>query len=117
MQPITPYCGEAPAPGAAAWDWGPVLLAGLVVFFGAHLWSIRNEARWTAMAAGVGWLVATAALVSPLCNLSVALFSARVGQHMILALVAAPLLALALPFRDHTPGGVWATSAIFAIAL
>ena len=41
----------------------------------------------------------TAALISPLCALSVSLFSARVGQHMILLLVAAPLLALARPRR------------------
>jgi putative membrane protein len=36
----------------------------------------------------------TLALVSPLCNLSVALFSARIAQHVILTLVAAPLLVL-----------------------
>jgi putative membrane protein len=41
-----------------------------------------------------GWLVLAAAFLSPLCNLSVALFSARVGQHMLVTLVALPLLAL-----------------------
>jgi putative membrane protein len=47
-----------------------------------------------------GWLVATTALVSPLCALSVALFSARVAQHMVLILIAAPLIALSLPSRQ-----------------
>lgn len=46
-----------------------------------------------------GLLVASAALISPLCNLSVALFSARVTQHMSLTLVAAPLVALGRPER------------------
>nr|WP_256515202.1 cytochrome c oxidase assembly protein [Alsobacter ponti] len=39
-----------------------------------------------------GWLALALALVSPLCNLGVALFSARVAQHVAIALVAAPLL-------------------------
>lgn len=50
----------------------------------------------------VGWYftglaVTAAALISPLCALSVALFSARVGQHMVLALLAAPLVAAGRP--------------------
>jgi putative membrane protein len=45
-----------------------------------------------------GWLVALIALISPLCALSVALFSARIGQHMALTLVAAPLMARGLAF-------------------
>ena len=39
---------------------------------------------------GDGWLVAAAAFTSPLCALSVSLFSARIAQHMILVLIAAP---------------------------
>jgi putative membrane protein len=41
--------------------------------------------------------LAAAALVSPLCALSVSLFAARITQHMLLLLVAAPFIALALP--------------------
>nr|WP_281351563.1 cytochrome c oxidase assembly protein [Propylenella binzhouense] len=47
-----------------------------------------------------GLAIAGLALVSPLCNLSVALFSARVAQHIVLTLVAAPLVALGLPARS-----------------
>jgi putative membrane protein len=57
---------------------------------------LRREApaRHEQICFALGWIVLTLALVSPICNLSVALFSARVGQHMILSLVAAPLLVL-----------------------
>jgi len=50
--------------------------------------------RQEQMCFALGWAILTVALISPICNLSVALFSARVGQHMILTLVAAPLLVL-----------------------
>ena len=46
----------------------------------------------------LGWIIAAAALISPLCPLSVSLFAARVGQHMILTLIAAPLVAAGRPF-------------------
>jgi putative membrane protein len=45
------------------------------------------------------WLVLFFAFVSPLCALTSALFSARVLHHVLLAAVAAPLLAWALPVR------------------
>lgn len=44
-----------------------------------------------------GWLITILALVSPLCPLSVSLFAARVAQHMILTLVAAPLVVAGRP--------------------
>jgi putative membrane protein len=94
-----PYCGSPPGPGALLhrFNWDPVLLASLLVLCAGHWWTLRRDPlRHYALA---GWLVAAAALVSPLCALSVALFSARVGQHMILILIAAPLIALALPSR------------------
>ncbi|HEX4507566.1 MAG TPA: cytochrome c oxidase assembly protein [Alphaproteobacteria bacterium] len=45
--------------------------------------------------AGLG--VLAAAFVTPLCNLSVALFAARSVQHVLMLLVAAPLLVIGLP--------------------
>lgn len=44
-----------------------------------------------------GWLVLAVALISPLCNLTSALFSARVAQHLLVIQVAAPLFVLAWP--------------------
>jgi putative membrane protein len=44
-----------------------------------------------------GWGLGAAALITPLCALSVSLFSARISQHMLLETVVAPLIALGLP--------------------
>jgi putative membrane protein len=52
---------------------------------------LEKVAFWT------GWAITTLALVSPLCPLSVSLFAARVGQHMILTLIAAPLVVAGRP--------------------
>jgi putative membrane protein len=73
----------------------PVLIGLLAAAALMHLWYLpRREGR---SLAGLGWAVASLALISPLCALSVSLFSARVGQHMVLILCAAPLLAIATP--------------------
>lgn len=78
-------------------NWDPILLGILLVLCAGHWWFFRRHPlRHYALA---GWLFATGALVSPLCALSVALFSARIAQHMVLVLVAAPLIALGLPPR------------------
>jgi putative membrane protein len=63
--------------------------------------------------------VATVAFVSPLCALSVALFSARVGQHMILVLLAAPLIASALPRSTNSskPANLWISAVFFFASL
>jgi putative membrane protein len=44
-----------------------------------------------------GWLTLAAALISPLHELGESLFSAHMGQHELLMVVAAPLLAWARP--------------------
>lgn len=103
-----PYCGAPPVPGSLwqQWNLDPILIAILMavaVFYGYG--RRLSEQRGKARAAGwtqpiyfyTGWLIATLAFISPLCALSVALFSARVGQHMILVLVAAPLIMLGRP--------------------
>jgi len=90
-----PYCGTPPAPGEllSRFNLDPVLIAVLIALALLHVYAIRT-ARARALAAA-GWAIAAAALISPLCALSVALFSARIAQHMILLLVAAPLIAAA----------------------
>lgn len=95
----------------------PVLITVLVAATLTHVFSAARGRRGYAIS---GWLVASAAFVSPLCALSVALFSARIGQHMVLLLVAAPLLALALPSRNSRSsggGGLWAAGGAFLVAL
>lgn len=113
-----PYCGLAPFPGGAGWNLDPALLGILSALGGLGAWGLR-VAGWARQAAfGAGWLILTLALVSPLCSLSVALFSARVGQHLVVTLVAAPLLAFAAGRRPlwHA-AGVTLPALAFAVAL
>ena len=98
-------------------NWDPLLLASLLLLCASHWWTLRRDPlRHYALA---GWLVATAALVSPLCALSVALFSARVAQHMVLILIAAPLIALSLPSRQPSQSciALGASGLLFFLAL
>jgi putative membrane protein len=92
-----PYCGTPPSPETllSRFNLDPVLIAALVAAATLH-WLYRRS-REGGYLAGAGWAVTTLALISPLCALSVSLFAARVGQHMLLILCAAPLLALATP--------------------
>lgn len=98
---IIPCCGSRPLPDAILppWNLDPILIACLA----AVAFAYTVGARYLDRSGGVftrgaqaafyaGWAVATATLLSPLCALSVSLFAARVVQHMILALIAAPLL-------------------------
>lgn len=108
MDPI-PYCGEPPLPGAVPWNLDAALILALAALLGLG-W--RRAASRPALVAGVA--VLAAALLSPLCALAVALFSARVAQHVVLLLVAAPLLALAFP-RPAPPA--WAAALGAAVVL
>ncbi|ODA66767.1 Cytochrome c oxidase caa3 assembly factor [Methyloligella halotolerans] len=128
-----PYCGTAPEPGGAVWNLDPILITVLMAFAAAYAIGYARRIdpganRTSALSFAIGWTILTLALISPLCNLSVALFAARVGQHMILALIAAPLiiagradimLARAVRGLSETPG--WAEFAIgtvgFALAV
>jgi putative membrane protein len=99
---FVPYCGAPPMPGHVAWNTDPVLIGALLAIAVVYAAGCRgknapNRRQRALFVAGLA--IAGAALVSPLCNLSVALFSARVAQHMVLILVAAPLIALGRPER------------------
>lgn len=94
---IGSYCGSAPvaATWSSRWNMDPVLIALLLLAAVAMTRLAPPERR-------VGWLaigVLGIAFLSPLCALSVALFSARTLHHLLLIGVAAPLLALAWPNR------------------
>jgi putative membrane protein len=117
--PSIPYCGTPPAPGEllTRFNLDPVLIGMLLLMAVGHRALVRDpNLRTRALA---GWAVAAAAFVSPLCALSVALFSARVVQHMILVLVAAPLIAAALPasIARTSAQRLWITTAVFFAAL
>lgn len=96
----TPYCGSPPTIETLLWRWNldPVLLATLIGIAIIYYITCRRErTKQQGWLFGLGWLVTSLALVSPLCALSVSLFTARVGQHMILTLIAGPLVSLGLP--------------------
>ncbi|WP_338664887.1 cytochrome c oxidase assembly protein [Pararoseomonas sp. SCSIO 73927] len=107
-----PFCGLPPLPGEAGWNTSPllagVLLAGLLIG-----WRPAADRRLFL----VGWAVLAATLVSPLCSLAVALFSVRVGQHLLIMLVAAPLIAAAFRARPAGPGALALSAALLAVAL
>ncbi len=101
--------GQPPAPhdlwGAWNWDAGPLLGLGLVGFVYLRglraVWQSAGAGRGVsarqALAFAAGWAALALALLSPLDALSGALFSAHMLQHILLMLVAAPLLVLGLP--------------------
>jgi putative membrane protein len=98
-----------------------VLIAFLLLTVGLYAFGMVRlpgpPARVRRMCFYAGWTVVTAALISPLCALSVSLFSARVGQHMVLALLAAPLVAFGLPRPRSLPIGPFGAAMAFALLL
>jgi putative membrane protein len=115
-----PYCGTAPAPGEllARFNLDPILITALLAVGFLHMYASRTPRERACAAAG--WCTAAAALVSPLCALSVALFSARIAQHMILLLVSAPLIALAWPPSNRERGDgilLYGSAGVFLVCL
>lgn len=100
---VVPYCGTPPIPGEwlTAWNRDPVLLgvfaAALLLLMGLSRRHAGDGVRHRPLCLMAGWLVLAVALISPLCNLTSALFSARVAQHLLVIQVAAPLFVLAWP--------------------
>lgn len=108
------YCGPAPTPETLLTAWNADVVA-LCLFGGLMLAHLRlhggesGRAGRRPLAAALAVLLAL--FLSPLCALTVALFSARVAHHVLLVAVAAPLLALAFPrsapqladSRQHLP--------------
>jgi putative membrane protein len=109
-QPIDlAYCGPAPVPAqvGTSWNLDPVLLGALGAMTALYFWRGGTTAAQQRAFLGAQ-AVLVVAFVSPLCALSVALFSARIGHHMLMVAVAAPLLAYALP---RSVPGRWLTAA------
>lgn len=91
-----------------AWSWEPGILTGLALQVGAYLACVGPLRRWFPGSARVprqqvqlfllGVLVLFIALVSPLGILSDGyLFSAHMLQHLLVTLIAPPLLLLGTP--------------------
>ena len=89
------------------WNWEPMVLLGLALaawIYGRGvraLWRRAGAGRGIrygeAVAFGAGLMALFAALISPLDGLSAALASAHMVQHLVLILIAAPLLVLGAP--------------------
>ena len=98
---VVAYCGLPPSPVEiwTRWRLDPVVLSVLFAWLAVYVLGarmLRDTARRLSRREIVffcsGWTIATLALVSPLCPQSVALFSARATQQVILTLLAAPLV-------------------------
>lgn len=124
---FTPYCGAPPSAATlwVRWNLDPILIVVLLGLAGAYAafshagpLGRRSIPLWRRLCFYGGWALGGVALVSPLCALSVSLFSARVGQHMLLTTVVAPLVALGLP-RSGPPrrGGELLAAGAFTLAL
>ena len=104
MLNLLAHQGQPPAPHDVwtAWNLDPLLIGGLVLTLWVyrrgqrHVYPGRDAVvrRWCFFGAIA---VLALALVSPLDAMSSALASAHMVQHVLLILVAAPLLALAAP--------------------
>lgn len=122
------YCGVAPTPEniVARWNLDPALIAVLLLVAAAYALATEPRLAGRGQVSPVrrasfyaGWTLGALALISPLCALSVSLFSARVAQHMLLATVVAPLVALGLPgaWRTRSPAAAPFAAAAFAVVL
>ena len=88
------------------WSWNPWILASLAiccVFYARGLSRIDGDVRallvgpWRRTSFVAGIAVLFLALISPFDALDDQLFSAHMGQHLVLMMIAPPLLLLARP--------------------
>ena len=104
LTPILAHPGQPPEPHDlwGAWNLDPVLLGGVLLAGWAYWRGQTSGPRrpvdsWRARCFTVALVALGLALLSPLDALSNALASAHMVQHLLLLLVAAPLLALSAP--------------------
>ena len=101
---------EAPVPRfpevLLAWSLDPVPWIGVALAGGAYLWAVRRlsasstrspHPRWRTAGFMAGLAAMLVALASPIEAYEGVLFSVHMVQHMLLELVAAPLLLLGAP--------------------
>lgn len=86
-----------------AWPFDPLVILGLVtaaVVYVIGSMRLRRAGRWSLRRAAAFWAGTVAlgvALLSPLDAVAETLFSAHMAQHLLLTVVAAPLLVVARP--------------------
>lgn len=128
LLPVAAHDGVplAPADLLWAWQWDPLLLAGLATIAWLYSQGVKTIwwrsgvgqgiTPWQALAFNGGLTALFLAFISPLAALSSDLFIAHMAQHLLLILVAAPLLVLgnapaalawALPKWVHRWLGYW----------
>ena len=105
--PAVPYRPPLPQDVWQAWNWDPLLMAGLVLAGALYASGVLRVWRQAGAGRAVSYvqvaafacvlLSLAAALVSPLDAMSSALLSVHMVQHLMLMLVAAPLLAFGTP--------------------
>ena len=96
----------APHEAWSAWSLEPLVVAALLLLAGVY-WRgrSRSAARWQARSFTVALAALAVALLSPLDAVSGVLASAHMVQHLLLTLVAAPLLAISAPAAALLRGG------------
>ena len=101
---VSAHAGQPPAPHDvwSAWNPDPLVVLGFVLVVWAYRRGRPGERRrgldaWRGRFFAGGLVALGIALLSPLDALSGALASAHMVQHVLLILVAAPLLALGAP--------------------
>ncbi|HEY7525380.1 MAG TPA: cytochrome c oxidase assembly protein [Candidatus Limnocylindria bacterium] len=108
--PALAHGDEAPAPELPgvllAWRLDPIPIVCAALAAAAYLWAVRHVAAshpqnrppaWRTAAFLAGLVAILVALVSPIEAYEGSLFSVHMVQHMLLELVAAPLLLLGAP--------------------
>jgi putative membrane protein len=105
-QRASAHDGQPPAPHDlwSAWNWDPFIVSSLILsgwIYAAGVWERRRRTggwysmlSWRALSFAAGLFTLFAALISPLDALATALFSAHMIQHMLLIVIAPPLLVL-----------------------
>jgi putative membrane protein len=95
-----------PALHHLAWRFDPLLGAGLVATGWIYLRGarLRRGPAGRTWAFGLGWVVVALASMSPLDALGEVLISAHMVQHLVVTLVAAPLLVAGQPSRTLLAG-------------
>lgn len=104
LSAVAAHVGQAPAPHDVwtAWNADPLVLAGVLLASWAYArgrppGTLRPRDAWRARAYTAAIAALAVALLSPLDAMAGALASAHMVQHLLVVLVAAPLLALSAP--------------------